>query len=224
VYNWGGNSTYGGEGYDQARKINMVNNYYKYGPATSKKNRLVDPTVSCSYCSDGHTLIPGKFWLSGNYMYGDANVTADNWKGSTQTGSNVKADARWTENLSALENEQSAEAAYETVLAKAGCSLHRDAIDTRIANEVREGNYTYTGSNGSTKGLIDSPADVGGYPNIEEIHRAEDYDSDRDGMPDAWEKANGLDHKKSADSKEYTLDKNYTNLEVYLNSLVQDLY
>jgi len=224
VYNWGGNSTYGGEGYDQVRKINMVNNYYKYGPATSKKNRLVDPTVSCSYCSDGHTLIPSKFWLSGNYMYGDANVTADNWKGSTQTGSNVKADARWTENLSALENEQSAQAAYETVLAKAGCSLHRDAIDTRIANEVREGNYTYTGSNGSTKGLIDSPADVGGYPNIEEIHRAEDYDSDRDGMPDAWEKANGLDHKKSADSKEYTLDKNYTNLEVYLNSLVQDLY
>lgn len=45
VYNWGGNSTYGGEGYDQVRKINMVNNYYKYGPATSKKNRLVDPTV-----------------------------------------------------------------------------------------------------------------------------------------------------------------------------------
>ena len=58
VYNWGGNSTYGGEGYDQVRKINMINNYYKYGPATSKKTRLVDPTVSCSYCSDGHTLIP----------------------------------------------------------------------------------------------------------------------------------------------------------------------
>ena len=224
VYNWGGNSTYGGEGYDQVRKINMINNYYKYGPVTSKKNRLVDPTVSCSYCSDGHTLIPGKFWLEGNYMYGDATVTSDNWKGSTQTGSNVKADARWTENLTRLTNEQSAEQAYETVLAKAGCSLHRDVIDTRIVDEVRNGSYTYTGSNGSTKGLIDSPSDVGGYPNIEEIHRADDYDTDRDGMPNIWETEHGLDPHKSADGKLYTLDKKYTNLEVYLNSLVQDLY
>ena len=225
VYNWGGNSTYGGEGYTQARKINMVNNYYKYGPATSKKNRLVDPTVSCSYCSDGgHTLIPGKFWLSGNYMYGDAKVTSDNWQGSTQKGSNVKADARWTENLTRLTNEQSAEEAYETVLAKAGCSLHRDAIDTRIVNEVRNGSYTYTGSNGSTKGLIDAPSDVGWYPTITEIHRADDYDTDRDGMPDVWENEHGLDKTKSSDAKLYTLDKQYTNLEVYLNSLVQDLY
>lgn len=224
VYNWGGNSTYGGEGYTQARKINMVNNYYKYGPVTSKKNRLVDPTVSCEFCSDGHTLIPGKFWLEGNYMYGYADVTSDNWKGSTQTGSNVKATARWTEGLTALENEQSAEAAFETVLTKAGCSHHRDAIDARIVNEVRNGSYTYTGSNGSTKGLIDSPSDVGGYPAIAETHRADDYDTDLDGMPDAWEDEHGLDKNASADGKTYTLDKNYTNLEVYLNSLVQDLF
>ena len=84
VYNWGGNSTYGGEGTNRGaggRHINMVNNYYKYGPATSKKNRLVDPTVSCANnCgkSPGGTVEPGKFWLSGNYMFGDANVTADN--------------------------------------------------------------------------------------------------------------------------------------------------
>ena len=222
VYNWGGNSTYGGEGYDQVRKINMVNNYYKFGPATSKKNRLVDPTVSCSLCSDGHTLIPGKFWLSGNYMYGYSDVTADNWKGSTQTGSNVKASARWTEGLTALDNEQSAEEAFETVLTKAGCSLHRDVIDTRIVGEVRNGNYTYTGSNGSTKGLIDSPSDVGGYPTLN-VGTAP-KDTDRDGMPDEWEDANGLDKNASADSKNYTLDKNYTNLEVYLNSLVQNLF
>lgn len=224
VYNWGGNSTYGGEGYDQARKINMVNNYYKYGPATSKKNRLVDPTVSCSYCSDGHTLIPGKFWLEGNYMYGDANVTADNWKGSTQNGSNVKASARWTDDLTSMMNEQSAEAAYESVLSKAGCSLHRDEVDARIVNEVRSGTYTYTGSNGSKNGLIDAPDDVGGYPKIAEIHRPDNFDTDRDGMPDVWEDEHGLDKTRSADGKEYDLDKKYTNLEVYLNSLVQDLF
>ncbi|MBQ3998990.1 MAG: pectate lyase [Paludibacteraceae bacterium] len=222
VYNWGGNSTYGGEGYTQARQINMVNNYYKYGPVTGKKDRLVDPTISCSYCSDGHTLIPGKFWLSGNYMYGYDNVTADNWKGSTVTTAAVKADARWTEGLTLLTNEQTAEEAYETVLAKAGCSLHRDVVDTRIAGEVRNGTYTYSGSNGSTKGLIDSPSDVGGYPTLQ--GGTAPKDTDRDGMPDEWEDANGLDKSASSDGKLYTLDKNYTNLEVYLNSLVQDLF
>lgn len=222
VYNWGSNSTYGGEGYDQVRKINMVNNYYKYGPATSKKNRLVDPTVSCSFCSNGHSLIPGKFWLEGNYMFNDPTVTADNWKGSTQTSSSVRATERWTEGLTRLTKEQSAEEAFETVLAKAGCSLHRDIIDARIADEVRNGTYTYNGSNGSTKGLIDSPKDVGGYPDLATGEAL--ADTDRDGMPDVWENANGLDKTSSKDGSLYTLDKNYTNLEVYLNSLVQDLF
>ena len=222
VYNWGSISTYGGEGYDQVRKINMINNYYKYGPATSKKNRLVDPTTSCSYCSDGHTLIPGKFWLEGNYMYGYSDVTADNWKGSTVNTSAVKASARWTDKLTMLSHEESAEQAYETVLAKAGCSLHRDVIDMRIADEVRQGNYTYNGSNGSSKGLIDSPSDVGGSPSLNAGTAL--ADSDRDGMPDAWEDANGLNKNASADGKNYTLDQNYTNLEVYLNSLVQNLF
>lgn len=233
VYNWGSNSSYGGEGTDKGaggRHVNMINNYYKYGPATEankKKGRLIDPTVSCSNCtgkSPKGTLIPGKFFLSGNYMYGDADVTADNWKGSTQNGSNVKATTRWMEGLTALQNEQTAEQAYETVLAKAGCSLHRDAIDTRIVDEVRNGKYTYKGSNGSKNGLIDKPSDVGGYPNIEKITRAADYDTDRDGLPDVWEEKNGLDKNSQVDGKQYTLNKNYTNLEVYLNSIVAHLY
>lgn len=224
VYNWSGNSTYGGEGYTQARQINMVNNYYKYGPATSsgKQSRLVDPTIRCEYCSNGHTLIPGKFFLSGNYMYGSDAVTADNWQGSTQRGTNVKATKRWTDGLTRMVREQSAGDAFETVLTKAGCSLHRDAIDTRIVSEVRNGTYTYNGSNGSTKGLIDSPSDVGGYPTLN--GGTAPADTDRDGIPDEWEDANGLDKSSFNDAKLYTLNKDYTNLEVYLNSLVQDLY
>lgn len=228
VYNWGGNSSYGGEGTTNGaggRHINMVNNYYKYGPATSARNRLVDPTVSCNdYCIKevGGTLVPGKFWLAGNYMYGYADVTADNWKGSTQTGNNVKADARWTDGLTMMEHEQSAEDAFETVLSKAGCSLHRDVIDARIVGEVREGKYTYNGSNGSKKGLIDAPSDVGGYPNLDPGTLP--VDTDRDGMPDEWEDAKGLDKNSSADGKLYTLNQSYTNLEVYLNELVAHLY
>jgi len=232
IFNWGGNSAYGGEGTNKGaggRHINMVNNYYKYGPATSKKSRIVNPTTrDADNCgkSPGGTVEPGKFYIIGNYVYGSSTVTNDNWQGVDPDESSKKeqcrATSRWTEGLTALQNEQSAEAAYETVLTKAGCSLHRDAVDIRIAEEVREGKFTYKGSNGSDKGLIDSPEDVGGYPVLDPGEALKD--SDMDGMPDEWEDANGLDKKASSDAKLFSLDKNYTNLEVYLNGLVQNLF
>lgn len=228
VYNWGGNSTYGGEGTTKGaggRHINMVNNYYKSGEATKAKSRLVDPTVSCAdFCIKyvGGTLEPGKFFLSGNYMFGYDEVTKDNWKGATTSDNSVKATTRWTDGLTTLEKEQTAEEAFETVLAKAGCSLKRDAIDARIVEEVRQGKYTYKGSNGSTGGLIDTQGDVGGWPELKGGEAL--TDTDEDGMPDTWENEKGLDPKKYGDCKEYTLSNSYTNLEVYLNSLVEDLY
>lgn len=222
VYNWGGNSTYGGEGVKQERQINMVNNYYKPGPATSKKERLLDPTVSCSNCSPYGAVVPAKFYLQGNYMYGSPQVTADNWQGSTVKTEAVKAAARWTEGLTMLTAEESAEQALETVLAKAGCSLHRDAIDVRIAEEVRNGSATCKGSNGSTGGLIDTQKDAGGWPML----RTEEpqKDTDRDGIPDAWEEAHRLNPKSNADGKIETLVSGYSNLEVYLNDIVKHLY
>ena len=222
VYNWGGNSTYGGEGVKQARQINMVNNYYKPGPATSKKERLLDPTVSCSNCSPYGAVVPAKFYLQGNYMYGSPQVTADNWQGSTVKTEAMKAAARWTEGLTMLTAEESAEQALETVLAKAGCSFHRDAIDVRIAEEVRNGSATCKGSNGSTGGLIDTQKDAGGWPML----RTEEpqKDTDRDGIPDAWEEAHGLNPKSNADGKTETLVSGYSNLEVYLNDIVKHLY
>ncbi len=222
VYNWGGNSSYGGEGIDQPRQINMVNNYYKPGPATSKKTRLLDPTVSCPYCEKIGTLIPGKFYLSGNYMFGSEQVTKDNWQGSTIKSDKVKALTRWTTGLTTLTAEQTAEEAFETVLSKAGCSLRRDTIDTRIANEVRTGTASCKGSNGSTGGLIDTPDDAGGY--IEYVSAEAPKDTDHDGIPDEWELAHGLDPNSASDGKATTLQPPYTNLEVYLNSLVSDLY
>ncbi len=222
VYNWGGNSSYGGEGIDQPRQINMVNNYYKPGPATSKKTRLLDPTVSCPYCEKTGTLIPGKFYLSGNYMFDSEQVTKDNWLGATVKSDKVKALTRWTTGLTILTAEQTAEEAFETVLSKAGCSLRRDAIDTRIASEVRTGTASCKGSNGSTGGLIDTPADAGGY--IEYVSAEAPKDTDHDGIPDEWELAHGLDPSSASDGKATTLQPPYTNLEVYLNSLVSDLY
>ena len=145
-------------------------------------------------------------------MAGSSDVTADNWKGSTKSKSVAGVNTRWTDGLTAMTNEQSAEQAFETVLSKAGCSLRRDALDARIVSEVRNG----------TGKLVNSPADAGGYPQLK--NETPPADTDRDGMPDEWEEAHGLDKTSSADSKLYSLDKEFTNLEVYLNSLVQNLF
>ena len=220
VYNWESNSAYGGEGTNKGaggRQVNFVANYYKPGPSTKSgvKARLLNPTTKCAdNCgkSPGGTVEPGKFYLVGNIMHGSDDVTADNWKGVNPDESGkldqCKATSRWTNGMTPLSNEQSAQEAYETVLAKAGCSLHRDAVDARIVKEVQDG----------TGKLINTPED---YPDLK--NEPAPTDTDRDGMPDAWEDANGLDKNSSADSKLNTLDPNYTNLEVYINSLVQHL-
>lgn len=224
VYNWGGNSTYGGEGIGEARQINIVGNYYKPGPATSssKRERLLDPTIRCSNCSKLGTLIPGKFFMQGNYMSGSDKVTADNWSGSTVQTDEVRTDTRWTHGMTSISHEETAQEAFETVLEKSGCSLRRDAIDERIAGEVRQGTYTYKGSKGSTGGLIDTPSDVGGYPTYQTEKPL--ADTDHDGIPDEWETEHGLNPNDVWDGSKYTLSKEYTNVEIYLNSLVEHLY
>ncbi len=108
--------------------------------------------------------------------------------------------------------------AYEKVLAYAGASLKRDAVDERITSETKNGNYTYQGSNGSSNGLIDSQADVEGWPlyNCEE----KPADADNDGIPDAWA-AQYLPVGKTYRDIEPTTG--YSYLELYINSLVDDL-
>ena len=229
VYNWGNNSAYGGEGSTNGaggRQINFVKNYYKYGPATpiSKRIRFVDPTTNCPNCTDklGGIVVPAQIYLAGNYMYGSEAITADNWQGSTVQTDEVKVLNRWTEGLTTMLNEQSAEAAYETVLAKAGCSLRRDVVDTRIVEEVRKGTYTYTGCRESNNGLIDSQADVGGWPELKS--ETKPMDTDFDGIPDEWETNYNLDPLNPADARDKTLVSNHTNLDVYMCYLVRDLY
>ena len=111
--------------------------------------------------------------------------------------------------------------AYNSVLSLSGASLKRDAVDKRIVDNVLKGNFTANGSNGSTNGIIDSAEDVGGWPVYDGGTALED--SDKDGMPDSWEDEHGLDKNKD-DSSKYNLSKEYTNLEVYYNSIVEDLY
>ncbi len=121
----------------------------------------------------------------------------------------------------------SAENAYSKIMAYGGASLFRDDVDNRYMTEAKKGESTYTGSVTGIKGLVDKVSDVDGYTeaNFPTGKRASDFDSDGDGIPDVWEKANGLNPNDATDATTFTLDTKgyYTNLEVYANSLVEDI-
>lgn len=219
VYNWGDNSAYGGEGSTNGgggRHINFVNNYYKPGPSTESdvRTRLVDPWTSCKNCTDkcGGSVVAPKIYLVGNTMTSSDAVTADNWKGSSKSKSVAGVDTRWTAGLTPLTNEQTAQQAYETVVAKVGCSFHRDAVDTRIINDVKNG----------TGHLINTQSEVGGWPELQTAAR--ETDTDYDGIPDTWETKNGLDPNNPLDARQITLVTGHTNYDVYMNDIVAHLY
>lgn len=238
IYNWGGNSCYGGDassGVGGYKKYNIVNCYYKPGPYTKKKDakiqrRILDITVNCSNCNSGdNTTVPGHFYVNGNYMYGNAAVTANNRTSSAINNyrAELMSDAKFVADDSRFQYKtismQTAEKAFDKVLDFAGCSYRRDAVDERVVKETRDGTYTYEGSNGSTGGLIDSQEDVGGWPVLKAGTRP--VDSDGDGIPDEWETANGLNPNSASDAVQKTVDTRgyYTNIEVYANSLVEEL-
>ena len=205
IYNWGFNSAYGGE----RATVNMVANYYKAGPGTkgNKKNRIVDVSENES-----------RWYIADNYVTGYPEITADNWSGGVQ-GKADKAIIRVDEPFPAVAiTSQTAEEAYELVLAHVGASLSRDPLDARIIEEVRTGTATYGGAWGDGKGIIDSQGTVGGWPQLKPIAPPEDRD--HDGMPDKWELEKGLNADNINDGAEDRDGDGYTNVEEYLNWLV----
>lgn len=120
-----------------------------------------------------------------------------------------------------------AQKAYDKVLSYAGASLYRDNVDERYATETRNNKPTYTGSVTKKAGLIDVVADVKGYTeaNFGTGAHPADFDTDKDGIPDAWEKENNLNPNDASDAELYTLDPKgyYMNIEVYANSLVEGI-
>lgn len=120
-----------------------------------------------------------------------------------------------------------ADNAYEKVRAYAGASLYRDNVDARYMEEAKSGTCTYSGSITKSPGIIDLVSDVNGYTESDfgTGSRASDFDTDGDGIPDAWETANGLNPNDASDATTYTIDSKgyYTNIEVYANSLVEDI-
>ena len=209
VYNWGFNSAYGGELWPR----NWIHNYYKYGPATSEKVRQ---RIFLQKSAQG------KMHVAGNFVWGFPAVSSDNWKGIdfAPDGDATEATLRVNQPfVVAPVTTQSAESAFDLVLARAGCSLSRDPVDQRIVAEIRSGTARFGESyGGGGKGIIDSQKAVGGWPVLKSVPPP--VDTDHDGMPDDWERARDLDPTNSADgAPDANLD-GYTNLEEYLNSLV----
>ncbi len=218
IYDWVSYSTNGGEG----GNYNIMNNYYKYGPNTSTGNNGSVPVRSMIMNpSQGGGLPFPKIYADGNYVDGYPNVTSRNWLGIAMSGGNyndtIQSKVLAPHDISPYTLE-SATDAYQSVLANAGATLpRRDTLDRRILNDV----IWRTGR------IIDVQ---GGYPHGTPFDQTisawpvlkskpAPTDTDNDGMPDAWETANGLNPANAAD-RQAIAPNGYTNLENYLNSII----
>ncbi|WP_052723694.1 Ig-like domain-containing protein [Paenibacillus wulumuqiensis] len=192
IYNWQFMATYGGENI----AANMVGNYYKYGPDTARSVRgMIRDTPSAT----------SQWYIEGNHVDGYPDLTADNWLSMPD----APAASRLSEpvDMPYPIQAESAEQAYESILAEAGAILpKRDSIDARIMHEVAQ----------RSGRMLNSPAEAGGYPELQSAEAP--ADQDHDGMPDAWEIQQGLQPDDPSDSSAIS-PSGYTQLEVYLNQL-----
>jgi len=198
VYNWGVNGLVGGHS-GAVHNQDIINNYFIAGPNSghafigmfSATDQVYHNGNYVDMNKDG--VLNGRLVVDTDFVHAEATLKP--------TRQNTAMD---------LKNIESAADAYATVLAEAGASLHRDAVDERIISYLR--------SLGKEGKIFKSEADAGGQPKLNSAPAPKD--SDGDGMPDAWEKANHLDPNNAADGNAITAGSTYTNLEVYLNSLV----
>ncbi len=214
VFNWGFNSSYGGE----AGTINMVDNYYKPGPATLSdvKNRIVEPWDSTS-----------RWYISGNFVEGFPEINKDNWNGGVQPKTGEPGHYRSITPFKFVPiNEDSPVEVYNKILKSCGAILpERDAVDNRIIEQVvisraASGSKLYAKEYnldpGMSTGIIDSQTEVNGWPELKSS--SPPADSDNDGIPDVVEKKYGLDPHNYRDRNEIAQN-GYTYIEEYLNSI-----
>ncbi len=188
----------------------------------------------------------GKYYVDGNYHYSDQNVTKDNWTDGVYSQitwsdwDDLATAAKQAEMKKEIKAETPIEYVYTTthgtteaytnVINYAGASLSRDELDKTIASEARTktsrtASPASTGS-GLDKGFINTQTDVkgltggDGWPKLNA--GTAKTDTDGDGIPDEWEKANGLNPNDPTDGAKITAD-GYSNLEHYINSLVQEI-
>jgi len=224
VYNWTARTTDGG-----VKALNYVNNYYKpHAPNPFVKWLLKLDPINPAWGTES-------YYMTGNVLEGFVDET-NNWNGFAN-GAEVEKQVRVDSELfPSYVKTHTAREAYTNVLANVGANFPKsDVIDLHIIKDVRDGTAEFTGMRGPTygdrpspnfAGIIDTQSDdksALGSPNFP----WPDYktynvpvDSDRDGIPDDWEKAHGLNPNDPSDANKDLNGDGYTNLEKYLNSLV----
>ena len=237
IYNWHNRSVDGG---DYTALYNIINNYYKPGPVTSKDepigHRILKPESGRSKLG---YLVFGRVYANGNIMEGNDAVTKDNWNGGVQVEEMENAgqytdSMRWNEPFPKPEFPiMKAQEAYDFVTTNVGANIpKRDIVDEHILTQVKTGKVYYKEGLDSVNffqfkhrrlpkdsyknGIITDIRQVGGYPE----YKGKAYkDSDGDGMPDAWEKKNGLNPNDPSDAIKDCTGDGYTNIEKYINGI-----
>lgn len=182
-------------------RVNYVANYLRPGPSSSNTTpiRVGGPSDL-------------NFYIRGNVFEGNGTLTADNSLFFDPVEIDGKRQVQIvTAPFNALPvRTVTAQEAFEAVLRTVGASRpRRDPVDARIVREVRQRKGT----------LIDSQQQVGGWPELKS--KPAPLDLDNDGMPDWWERRNGLNPHDPSDANADKDKDGYTNLEEYLNSLIQ---
>ena len=230
VYNWGDNSSYGGED----GHFNYVNCYFQPGPDSKDRHYFVDAYKDYTReVKDNEGNKTGKkitvhyaypvLYMSGNVHAQYNDISSDNalgiyWhNGGSAELASAPHSIQGENGKAVYTTTHAASAGKDAVLAWAGDRLHRDSVDERAVEGVKK----------NTGKIINTPVEVGGWPEYTATadELAKTVDSDKDGIPDWFEEKAGLDKASDADGNAKTLDKNgrYTNLEMYLHYLVKDI-
>ncbi|MBI1342277.1 MAG: T9SS type A sorting domain-containing protein [Terrimonas sp.] len=220
IYNWASYNVNGGEG----GNYNIVNNYFKYGPSTSSGNSSGVPirymVINPGKQTSSPVLPYGQYYVNGNYVDGSVAITANNWLGAAMSGGS-QADTSQAKVSTPFSMEpvttHSAQEAYNLVLQYGGASFARDTLDQRIVNDVMNRTGRLIDVQGGYPHGTPYASTVNAWPTLNSTTAP--TDTDHDGMPDAYETANGLNINDPADRNGIAAN-GYTNLENYLNSLV----
>ncbi|MGO9291940.1 MAG: pectate lyase [Polyangia bacterium] len=183
----------------------IINNYFIAGPSTTS------PGDDYYQMNSGQTV-----YVQGNLLDSDKDGTL-NGTDAGSPGGTTKANAANSTDTASMPTT-SAAASYAAVVAGAGPSLHRDQVDTLVVADLtslgKSGSLwttqTATGLTNSGYGTL-----AGGTPPV---------DTDGDGMPDAWEIKYGLNPNDPSDATGDFDHTGYTNIEKYINGIVDGLY
>ena len=214
-YNWNGRTTDG-----NCHMVNFVGNYYKMGPDTKKKVLFTqDFEDAINPAGTDQAYVSGNIRENKDHsLQNDAKNNTYNATGNIPTTYDYLVSAPLFESYATIHTAQDA---MKIVTSYSGATMPmRDEQHQRNVKETLSGTYTYVGSKSGIKGEIDNEADItdvanGGWEEWPEEHRAADYDTDQDGMPDWWEALVGS-NASAANQNDDPDGDGWTVLEDYL--------